>query len=65
MNPAALLEKIIPHADSVIIDRMNYISKTLQIYQRMNLHKWLDKDFVEDIIERLKKGFAGKPVSIC
>ena len=65
MNPEALLEKIIPHADSVIVDRMNYTSKTLQIYQRMNLTKWLDKDFVEDIIERLKKGFAGKPVSIC
>lgn len=65
MNPEALLEKITPHADSVIIDRMNYTSKTLQIYQRTNLHKWLDKDFVEDIIERLKKGFAGKPVSIC
>src|SRR3990170_4401082 len=65
MNPEALLEKIIPHSDSVIIDRMNYTSKTLQIYQRMNLLKWLDKDFVEDIIERLNKGFAGKPVSIC
>jgi len=50
---------------NVIIDRINYTSKTLQIYRHMNLSKWLDKDFVEDIIERLKKGFAGKPVSIC
>lgn len=65
MNPEGLLEKIIPHVDSVIIDRMNYTSKTLQIYQRMNLHKWLDKGFVEDIIQRLKNGLAGKPVSIC
>jgi len=31
----------------------------------MNLHQWLDKGFVEDIIPRLMKGFAGKPVSIC
>ncbi|MBI5756859.1 MAG: radical SAM protein [Nitrospirae bacterium] len=65
MDPEALLKKIIPHVDSIIIDRMNYTSKTLQIYQRMNLHKWLNKGFVEDIIQRLRKGFAGKPVSIC
>jgi len=50
MNPSVLLEKIIPQVDSVII---------------RNLQKWLDKDFLKGIIERLKKGFAGKPVSIC
>ena len=65
MNPEALSEKIRPHVDSIIIDRMNYTSKTLKIYQRMNLTQWLDKDFIDDIIQRLKNGFAGKPVSIC
>lgn len=65
MNPETLSEKINPHVDSIIIDRMNYTSKTLKIYQRMNLSKWLDKDFIDDIIQRLKNGFAGKPVSIC
>ncbi len=65
MNPEALSEKINPHVDSIIIDRMNYTSKTLKIYQRMNLNEWLEKDFIDDIIQRLKNGFAGKPVTIC
>ena len=65
MNPEALSKKINPHVDSIIIDRMNYPSKTFTIYNRMNLSKWLDKDFIDDIIQRLKNGFAGKPVDIC
>ena len=65
MNPEALSEKIRPHVDSIIIDRMNYTSKTFKIYQRMNLSEWLDKDFIDDIIQRLKNGFAGKPVTTC
>ena len=65
MNPETLSEKIRPHVDSIIIDRMNYTSKTLKIYQRMNLNEWLEKDFIDDIIQRLKNGFAGKPVTIC
>ncbi len=65
MNPEALSEKIRPYVDSIIIDRMNYTSKTLKIYQRMNLTQWLDKDFIDDIIQRLKNGFSGKPVDIC
>jgi hypothetical protein len=31
----------------------------------MNLNEWLEKDFIDDIIQRLKNGFAGKPVTIC
>ncbi len=65
MNPEALLEKISPYVDSIIIDRMNYTSKTLKIYKRMNLSKWLEDGFIENIIQRLENGFAGKPVSIC
>jgi DNA repair photolyase len=65
MNPEALSEKINPYVDSVLIDRMNYISKTLRIYRHMNLKRWLDDYFMEGIIHRLKKGFAGKDVSIC
>ncbi len=65
MNPEALSEKINPHVDSIIIDRMNYTSKTLKIYQRMNLNEWLEKDFIDDIIQRLKNGFSGKPITIC
>lgn len=65
MNPEALLEKISPYVDSVIIDRMNYTSKTINIYKRMNLSKWLEDSFIDDVIQRLENGFSGKPVSVC
>ena len=57
--------KVIPHVDNIMKDRMNYTSKTLNIYKRMNLSKWLDKGFIDDIIYWLKNGFAGRPVCIC
>ncbi|MEK6713786.1 MAG: radical SAM protein, partial [Nitrospirota bacterium] len=57
MNPDALIEKLRPHVDSVIIDRMNYTSKTLQIYRNMNMTKWLDRGFTDDVVRRLKDGF--------
>ncbi|MCF6154201.1 MAG: radical SAM protein [Candidatus Brocadia sp.] len=65
MNPETLSREISPHVDSVIIDRMNYASKTLRIYKRMHLDKWLDKDFTDDIIRRLTNGFDRKMVNIC
>ncbi len=58
MNPEALMKKTSSYADDIIIDRMNYTSKTLRIYKRMNLSKWLDDGFIEDIIRRLENGFA-------
>ncbi|MCC6543962.1 MAG: hypothetical protein IT392_05590 [Nitrospirae bacterium] len=57
MNPDALIERLRPHADSVIIDGMNDTSKTMQIYRKMNLTKWLDRGFTDDVIMRLKNGF--------
>ena len=60
MNPDALIEKLRPHVDSVIIDRMNYTSKTLQICRNMNLTKWLDRGFTDKVIGRLKDGFDNK-----
>lgn len=65
MKPEALVERIKPYADSIIIDRMNYASKTVKIYRQLKLERWLDDGFIENIIYRLKKGFAKKTVSIC
>lgn len=65
MNPEALVEKIRPYVNRVLIDRMNYVSKTREIYNRNNLTQWLDKDFTDDIVQRLKKGFIDKDVNIC
>jgi DNA repair photolyase len=65
MNPEALSERINPYVQSVLIDRMNYVSKTLMIYRRMNLKRWLDDSFLGEVIDRLRVGFAGKDVTIC
>ena len=65
MNPEALSEKIGPHIHSVLIDRMNYVSKTRKIYNFKELNQWLDYDFVDEMIQRLEIGLAGKEVSIC
>ena len=65
MNPEALAEQIKPFIQSVLIDRMNYASKTRKIYAARNLNQWLEYDFADEIIERLEIAFAGKQVSRC
>ena len=64
-NPESLAKKISPHVDSVLIDRMNYPSKTVNLYRRHNLAEWLDPGFIDWILERLKGEFKGKEVNIC
>ncbi len=65
MNPEELSEKINPYVHSVLIDRMNYASKTRKIYTSRKLTQWLDYNFVDEMIERLEIGFAGKDLCIC
>ncbi len=65
MNPESLCEKIGPYVDSVLIDRMNYASKTRKIYLSRNLGQCLHYDLVDEMIERLKIGLRGKEVNIC
>jgi DNA repair photolyase len=65
MNPEALSERIRNYVDYVFIDRMNYIGKTLFLFNQMNLQQWLDNEFLKNVIKRLKKGFNGKSVNIC
>jgi hypothetical protein len=65
MNPKAFSEKINPYVHAILIDRMNYVSQTLKTYELMNLNRWLDKGFIDGMIDRLKNGFAGKDVRIC
>lgn len=65
MNPEALSENVRPYVHSVLIDTMNYASKTARIYSSINLTQWLDRGFTEGIILKLKRGFNGKSVKIC
>jgi DNA repair photolyase len=63
MDPDSLAEKIRPYADSVLIDRMNYASKTSSVYRRLGLEEWLDEGFVEKITRRLRKKLVN--ASVC
>ena len=64
-NPESLAEKIGPHVDSVLVDRMNYLNKTIGLYRHHHLTEWLEEDLLDVILHRLKKGFPGKQVNIC
>ena len=65
MNPDVLAKMVFPYVDRVLIDRMNYVSKTALLYRKAGLQKWLDPEFVGDIIERLKENLAGKSIDLC
>ncbi|MEF9437634.1 MAG: radical SAM protein, partial [Candidatus Mariimomonas ferrooxydans] len=65
MNPEALAEKIKPYVSSLIIDRMNYITKVKWLYKKYDLEKWLDEEFIDEIIVRLRRSFVGKDVEVC
>jgi DNA repair photolyase len=64
-NPEILAAKINPHADSVLIDRMNYLNKSIGLYRRHHLTEWVEDDLIDDVLYRLKQAFSGKEVNIC
>jgi DNA repair photolyase len=65
MHPEILAERIRPHACRVMIDCMNYPSKTKGVYRAHGLDRWLDPDYVDGIIEALRQGLDPVPVEIC
>jgi DNA repair photolyase len=65
MNHEMLCEKIAPYTDYVFIDKMNYIPKTFFLYKNNKLDEWLNKEFLNEIIKRLKNGFKEKQVHVC
>ena len=65
MAPEILAERLFPYVNYVYIDRMNYTSKTLNIYRQLKLQHWLDKDFAESIIKRLEYCFGKKAEVVC
>lgn len=65
MDPEVFAAMILPYADSVLIDRMNYVSKTVALYRRLALDQWLDDAFLRDILARLEKSFRGKELLVC
>jgi DNA repair photolyase len=66
LEPEALAARIAPFVERVLIDAMNYPTKTVAIYRReRGFEEWLDRSFVEAIMERLKKAFAPREVVCC
>jgi DNA repair photolyase len=65
MSPATLADKLAPHVDRVLIDRMNYPTKTRGIYRTHHLGQWLDPDYVDSVIGEIRKGLGGIPVETC
>ncbi len=65
MNPERLVESIRPYSHRILIDRMNYISKTRSIYKDNNLDKWFDERFVDSVIDRIQKGFSSQEITLC
>src|SRR5271157_56404 len=56
MNPDTLAQKIRPYAHRVMVDAMNYPSKTIGIYRSHRLDQWLNRDHVNSVIETLRQG---------
>ncbi len=65
LDPEALCKRLLPYIDHVFIDRMNYPTKTLNIYRQMKMQQWLDRDFTESITKRLKDCFGKRAEIIC
>jgi len=63
--PEVLCEKLAEYVDYVFIDRMNYITKTRSLYKKYKFEKWLNREYQDNIVARLKKGFRGKKVNVC
>ncbi len=65
MDPEALAATIGPYTDGVLIDRMNYTSKTIAIYRKRKIEEWLDRGFTENIIARLRTALSEKEITLC
>ncbi len=65
MHPDTLVQKIRPYAHRVMIDSMNYPSKTIGVYRAHRLDQWLRPDYVTSVIEVLRRGLSSLPVEIC
>jgi DNA repair photolyase len=60
MKPERLAAMVAPYVHSVLLDRMNYPSKTVSLYRKSGLSAWLDDDFLQDVEGRLEAALDGK-----
>lgn len=65
MKPEALAEKIAPYAGRIIIDRMNYVSKTYGLFKRHGWLKWLDDQYISEVVLRLQNETRCNNIEVC
>jgi DNA repair photolyase len=69
MDPVKLARAVAPHVSGVIIDTMNYKSKTTGLYRRLGFQNWLDDGFaagiVERLVETLRESLGDAAVEVC
>ncbi len=65
MNPAVLAKTLHGHVDRVLIDRMNYTSKTVGIYRSHHIEQWLDPGYVSGVIKELVKRLEDITIEVC
>ncbi len=65
MDPEALAASLAPWAGRVLVDDMNYLSKTRHVYRDLGLDRWLDPGFLEDIHTRLVASFPPGTLTRC
>ncbi len=65
MDPEVLADKVRPCVDKVLIDRMNYASKTKAVYRGRKLDVWLDGVFIDEVMGRLTQAFGSTDVEWC
>ncbi len=65
MRAGHLARRIREHAHRVMIDAMNYPSKTLRIYRAAHLEEWLNPSRVKDAVATLQSELADRAVEFC
>ena len=65
MDPEVLSEKIGKYADSVLISRMNYVTRTAHLFKKLDMTQWLDKGFTEALKTRIRKSLGQEKVIDC
>ena len=65
MNPDRVVEQLGDHVGEVYVDRMNYAPRTMGLYRRLGLERWLEPGFAEEVRDRLVRGFGAERVIVC
>jgi DNA repair photolyase len=65
MSPQRLAERLGPYVNRVMIDRMNYLSKTTALYRAHRLDQWLDSAYVNSVVDDIRTALGSLPIEVC